>query len=725
MECSETYGPEVAFCAKDGSGLVVVLPDMIGKKLGSHYTIVEELGKGGMGAIYKAHHGLMDRHVAIKLLLTGAGSDPTSMERFLVEARAASILSHPNIVKIFEFDVTPDGLPFLIMEYLEGDTLSNLLESKGRLPIERALRIFIELCGALEHAHKRNVVHRDLKPSNIMLIPDDDGSERSMLVDFGIAKLFAQPGRNERRLTQTGEVFGSPLYMSPEQCMGREVTPKSDIYSFGCVMYEALTGVPPIEGENFLALVYAHLNDKPLPFAQVCPDISLPLELEAMIMRTLNKSADDRYGSMAELKRDLGNFLTKHLQQVSTTSDTPAPPPTAIHPDEKTLLRSEDSKLNELIEKAQSGETDAQNQLGYFYYAGQFVEQDYDLAMHWLKKASDKNNMLASYWIATMYRDGKGVEQNDEQALHYYRLAAELGDDVSQAMVGFLYELGQGVGQDLDLAYYWYKKAADQNNSTAMRNLALLHKNGKGVDIDLKKAAEYFLKAAQAGNVEAQLEAGNICMQGLGIEKDEEEAAAWYLSAGQQGSAAGKRLLAYCYLDGTGVPKDELESFRWMKEAAAESDAEAQSYLAYFYEVGLNGLEPDLPLAFKWYSKSALKKHTEAQYKLGCMCRDGRGTTKNMTQAASWFLRAAEQGQKNAQFELALAHRDGTGVQKNMDEYDLWLHRSAEQGLPEAEYELGAHYEVVGKDLQQARQWYEKAANHGDKLAKTRLLQLG
>jgi len=719
LKCGTVCAPDALVCPNDQSGLATVLVgSMIGHQLGNRYTIIDELGRGGMGTIYKAHHARMDRIVAIKLLLANA-SDNMACARFQVEARAASILSHPNIVRVFEFDITPEGLPYLVMEYLEGQTLGDVLEESLRLPVDKAVPIFIQLCSALEHAHKRNVVHRDLKPSNIMFVEDDDGNERVILLDFGIAKLFAQPGRVERKLTQTGEVFGSPTYMSPEQCMGQPTDAQSDIYSFGCVMYETLTGVPPIAGENFLGLIYAHLNYVPEPFSKVAPDLAIPKELEDIVMRSLQKKAIDRFTDMAQLKKALESFS----ENFNKTSKQPPPVVESVVAAQTSSETNENSKIDDLLKKAQSGNLDAQCDVGIFYFIGQFVDQDYDRAYYWLKKAADAENMVACYYMGRIYEDGKGTTQNSAQSAHYYKLAAEKGDDISQTILGRYYEDGVGVAQDLDLALYWYQKAAQQDNVSGLMALRYFYKYAVGVEENPEKCAQNTIRAAELGHARAQVYAGQCYKQGYGADCDYEEAATWFLMASQQGDAEGKRELARCYQDGKGVQQDDAEAYRWMHEAASAGDCTAQAQIAYWYGTGQYGLKKDFIAAFKWYSKAALKKDPWSQYQLGNMTFWGDGIKRNESQAIGWYQKAADQGLREAQFQLALCFRDGTGIEQNLPQYEKWLAYAAEKELPEAQFEMGRYHEEDKGDLQRARPWYQKAAKGGNQTAKAKLLQ--
>jgi serine/threonine protein kinase len=226
-----------------------------GAILGGRYEVVSLLGVGGMGVVYRVNQIFLDKHFALKTIGKLQTSD-TKIRRFQLEARAAFAVNHPNIIAVNDFGLLDDGTPFLVMELIEGQTLTDRLKEKGgKLAITDVIQIFVQACFGLAYAHENGIVHRDIKPSNIMIlngIPlSSEGSVK--IVDFGIAK-FAQHDDGEvQALTKTGEIFGSPLYMSPEQCSGEHVDYRSDIYSLGCVLFEALTGTP-LSGVNMFCL---------------------------------------------------------------------------------------------------------------------------------------------------------------------------------------------------------------------------------------------------------------------------------------------------------------------------------------------------------------------------------------------------------------------------------------------------------------------------------------
>jgi serine/threonine protein kinase/Tfp pilus assembly protein PilF len=304
--CSQEFTGTAVVCPHDGTLLTPVVSDhLIGTVLSDRYKVLSVAGKGGMGTVYKGTHMLMDRTVAIKMLHAHLISDAHALQRFQQEAKASCALTHPNIISVFDFGIAPEGQPYLVMEYLKGHSLAEILEREKTLRPARALHIFIQTCDALTHAHANGVVHRDLKPSNIVLTFSGEDKNFVKIVDFGIAKLLPSAGRESMQLTQTGEVFGSPLYMSPEQCMAQKLDNRADIYSLGCVIYETLTGVPPLVGKHSVDTIQKHVNEMPRPLRYANPDISVPDGMEPVLFKALAKDPNQRYQSMQELKEDL------------------------------------------------------------------------------------------------------------------------------------------------------------------------------------------------------------------------------------------------------------------------------------------------------------------------------------------------------------------------------------------------------------------------------------
>ena len=281
------------------------LPALIGHTIAGKFLIESYLGGGGMSHVYKARHlHIKTKVVAIKLLPAQAGLDQQSILRLQQEANAVSYLSHPNIVGVQDFGVAEEGQPYMVMDYFEGKSLDEVIKESGPLELNRLLNIINQTCNALSHAHEKGVVHRDIKPSNIMVGLDEQGEELVKVVDFGIAKLTADEA-SAARLTQTGAVVGSPLYMSPEQCLGQPVDGRSDIYSLGCVVYECITGGSPFKGESVLETLHKQMNESPPPFPPTTVKDSRCKGLEATVLKMLAKSPANRYRFMVEVATEM------------------------------------------------------------------------------------------------------------------------------------------------------------------------------------------------------------------------------------------------------------------------------------------------------------------------------------------------------------------------------------------------------------------------------------
>jgi len=269
----------------------------IGEIIEGRYKILSLIGEGGVGRVYKAQQLATGRLVAIKMLHRHVLDDIASL-RFHQEAKVASAINHPNAATIYDFGQSDSGELYLAMEYVEGEDLSSRIKRLGQLPPPDVVDIFLQITDALNEAHENGIIHRDLKPSNVMLARSKKRQNVVKILDFGIAK---QMDRGEQSLTKTGEIFGTPLYMSPEQCKGEQLTPAADIYSIGCMLYEALTGVPPHVGSNFMSIMSHHCQEPVKKFAQVRPDLKIPAHLEAVTLTCLNKVPTDRFASIDEL----------------------------------------------------------------------------------------------------------------------------------------------------------------------------------------------------------------------------------------------------------------------------------------------------------------------------------------------------------------------------------------------------------------------------------------
>lgn len=307
LECCSSCGLTFCGAEHDCSDDSLQRPNaaelsLIGKVIDQKYLIEGFVGRGGMSVVYRAKSLFTEQDVALKLLRSHLLSDVVSLQRFQREAQAVSSLTHKNIIKMFDFGVTEDEQPYLAVEFLTGTPLSDLINCGTNVDHMVAINWFHQIAEALNEAHSQGIVHRDIKPSNVIVGTESDGSEIVKLLDFGIAKVLVEHAENSK-LTQTGEIFGSPMYMSPEQCLGEKLDLRSDIYSLGTLMYEVISGRPPLAGENVLDTLNRQLAEEPTELCDVADSVSDGLNY--LVMHCLEKKPIDRYQSIEELLADL------------------------------------------------------------------------------------------------------------------------------------------------------------------------------------------------------------------------------------------------------------------------------------------------------------------------------------------------------------------------------------------------------------------------------------
>lgn len=271
---------------------------MSDRTIADRYELLSTLGSGGMATVWKAKDRLLDRTVAVKLLHEGVAADDTSAERFRREARAAARLGHPNVAAVYDTgevpsETDPGGTPFIVMEYVDGESLHDTIQRQGALPIDDVVRIVRAVLAALEHAHEHGLVHRDIKPANVLL---EAKTGVAKVVDFGIAK-----GVDETGVTRTSDLVGTASYMSPEQLVGHQATAASDLYAVGCLLYCCLAGEPPFSGPTSVTIAMHHLHDPVPPLRSRRPQVPAPLE--TVVMRALEKEPERRFASAAQMDR--------------------------------------------------------------------------------------------------------------------------------------------------------------------------------------------------------------------------------------------------------------------------------------------------------------------------------------------------------------------------------------------------------------------------------------
>jgi len=343
--CSEQYDclPGASVCPQDNTPLVPVKQvSMLGGVIAEKYRVDELIGQGGWALVYKGEHLSLKRPVAIKILQEICITDdaaPQDMKsyqkvafdaekfaRFQKEATAVAALSHPNLCQVYDFGLLPSQEPYLVLEYISGESLQQRIARLQRLPIGEALSIFRQATDALAVAHSQGIVHRDLKPGNMMVVEGQNGDLLLKIIDFGLVKIVGEQA-DGMSLTATGDALGTPIYMSPEQCMGTgRLDQRTDIYSLGCVMYELLSGEKAFIGDTSIDVMIKKLNKEPQPMSKVAPDINIPPAIEDIVMKCLKRNAKDRPQSMQKIKDVIESVDTMALSRGVNQSRASAKP---------------------------------------------------------------------------------------------------------------------------------------------------------------------------------------------------------------------------------------------------------------------------------------------------------------------------------------------------------------------------------------------------------------
>ena len=620
------------------------------------YELVRVLGSGGFGITYLGYDHHLDKAVAIKEYLPNdlaVRTDNQSvlpkstqdradyewgLERFLSEAQTLARFDHRHIIKIHRF-FRAHGTGYIVMEYAEGETLSELLQRKGTLTEAELKAILFPILDGLEVVHEADFLHRDIKPGNIVI--RDDGSP--VLIDFGSARQ-AVAGKS-RSVT----AIVTPGYAPIEQYSAKgHQGPWTDIYALGAVCYRCLAGEPPDD-------VTERLREDPLiPATRRCKGKASKAFLEA-IDRAMCMDEGQRPQSIAAWRKtlagddkssksaaksehrpeiwpadgsttartgmsrsslalafvivvllgasawqgwqlywgmpanDADEMITGVEQEADVTMDTTQAGDDARTALDKSGLGTEQEKLQKeesqpdaedeitrLLAAAEQGDAGSQFILGDMYAKGERVSKDDAEAVRWYRMAAEQGDARAQFILGGMYFKGEGVSKDDAEAVRWFRMAAEQGDAGTQFLLGLMYDNGEGVPEDDAEAVRWYRMAAEQGHAVAQFNLGVMYDKGEGVPEDDAEAVRWYRMAAEQGHAAAQFNLGVMYNNGEGVPEDNAEAVRWYRKAAEQGDSGAQSHLGAMYVIGEGVPEDDVQAYAWLSIAVAQGNETAK-----------------------------------------------------------------------------------------------------------------------------------------------------
>lgn len=535
-----------------------------------NYKIIEQIGSGGMGDVFRGFDVMLEREVAIKSLRPELSQREDLIARFRSEAVAMGRLNHPNVATIYNF-MYQDGQYFLVMEFVPGEPLNKILEQHGKVTVDEAIPLLCNILKGLEHAHQFSIVHRDIKPANVMLT-----NSGLKLMDFGIARILQQA-----RQTQAGRMVGTLEYMSPEHLQGLETDARTDIYSVGIVAYELLTGQLPFQKETDYAIIKAQIEERPTPLQSLSPDI--PDKVEKVILKALHKNADKRYQSATEFIKAL-----EACTAPSTLAPTPSTRPLLPIIGVITIL--------------------AIAVIGFFFWQSKTVVVDYSkLPIEQLTKYAEKDNPTAQVEMGSRFSQGRDVPQNPEKAFAWYLKAAENGLPEAQLQIGTRFTIGQGTPQDMGEAKIWLDKAEKAGEPGAAFQIGYWHYR-KG---EYEQAIAWFDKSYQQGSKQASTYLGLSYVQKNDISK----AIPWLETGAESGDANAQYSLGMIALNGLNNPKDPVKAKEFIEKAAQQNHAEAQFVLGTMYKYG-TGTLLNAEKARYWFQQSQANGYKFAEKEL-------------------------------------------------------------------------------------------------------------
>lgn len=659
----------------------------VGMVLADRYELSSVLGQGQSGMVFKARHRQLDRFVALKLLMPDNMADKSAFMRFEREAHSIGRLNHPNIVTVFDLGRWRNERPFLVMDYIEGQDLQDVVGKDGRLPIARAVRIVSQICSALSHAHKRGVIHRDLKPRNIMLIDAEDVMDFVKVVDFGIAKPF--DADQSEALTLEGYVVGTPLYMSPEQCSGGKVDARTDIYALGILLYKMITGVNPISGKNLTEIMSNQINMQPLAFEDACQYVHVPRTIQSVIFRSLSKDAELRQASMSEFRKELNDAFEQETAKRAGREDEQHGTVViggmaTFDPQPSDEVGSHSKIIDKLREKAEAGDTSAQYDLVLRLEFGQGCKPNLAEAARWLRQAAQRGMSQAQWRLGDhLLRGEGGFGVSPVEAAQWLTKSAEQGYDAAQFSLGWCYEYGLGVPVDVRRALACYQAAARQGNAQAKEQLKM-HLGHNEKTTGTYDISGFAAQERIPDDPETIFALASKLRDAGQRGSDKERALQLFQRAAAMGHDLAQVALVEMSLRETSRADLQSEAMNWLEQASAQRNQRAKLLLCACLKNGIACAKNPTRALEIITSLATDDKNVTAQAMLGSSMLTGDLAARNIPRGITLLKQAADAGDGLARWKLAICCRNGVGVPKDPRMLEQLFAQSAEELFPQA-----------------------------------------